>query len=187
MKLLIHICCGPCATYPLKTLSEAGHDVRGFFYNPNIHPLVEFRLRLESARKMLGTMDVPADVCEEYDIEEYFRRVAFRESERCAACYHLRLDKAARAAAKGGFDAFTTSLLVSPYQKHELIRDIGRSAGIEHGIEFYYEDFRPGWSETRAMSREMELYRQKYCGCIFSERERFAARDAKKAKDAPDA
>lgn len=183
MKLLMHICCGPCATYPAKTLREAGHDVRGYFYNPNIHPLVEFRLRLESAKKMLERMNICADVCEEYDIEEYFRRVAFRESERCAACYHLRLDRAARSAAELGFDAFTTSLLVSPYQKHDLIRDIGRSVGMELGIEFYYEDFRPGWPETRAMSREMDLYRQKYCGCIFSERERFAACGDKKAPE----
>ena len=129
---------------------------------------------------MIEHMTVPADVCEEYDIEEFFRRVAFRERERCTACYHLRLEKTARAASKRGFDAFTTSLLVSPYQKHELIRDIGRSVGAEHEIEFYYEDFRPGWPETRAMSREMDLYRQKYCGCIFSERERFADRDRKK-------
>ena len=186
MKLLMHICCGPCATYPAKSFREEGHDVRAYFYNPNIHPLSEFHLRLESAQKALEMLDVPADFCEEYDIEEFFRRVAFREAERCAACYHLRLDKAAGAAAEGGFDAFTTSLLVSPYQKHEMIRDIGRSVGAERGIEFFYEDFRPGWQETRAMSREMELYRQKYCGCIFSEKERFASA-AKKTKDKPDA
>ena len=135
---------------------------------------------MESAKKMLDHMNILADIREKYDIEEYFRRVAFRESERCAACHHLRLDKAARSATEGGFDAFTTSLLVSPYQKHDLIRDIGRSVGIEHGVEFYYEDFRPGWPKTHEMSSEMDLYRQKYCGCIFSERERFAARDGKK-------
>ena len=186
MKLLMHICCGPCATYPAKSLREAGHAINAYFYNPNIHPLAEFRLRLESARKALEIMGIPADICEEYDIEEFFRRVAFREAQRCAACYHLRLDKAAAAAVEGGFDAFTTSLLVSPYQNHDMIRDIGRSVGLERGIEFLYEDFRPGFKETRAMSQEMELYRQKYCGCIFSERERFKS-GAKKAKDKPDA
>jgi len=171
MKLLMHICCGPCATYPAKTLLEAGHRLHGFFYNPNVHPLAEHRLRLESAEKMLRHMEITATAPDEYDIEEYFRRVAFREADRCAACYHLRLDRAARVAAEQGFDAFTTSLLVSPYQKHELIRDIGRSVGSRHAIEFYYEDFRPGWPQTREMSREMELYRQKYCGCIYSEKE----------------
>lgn len=190
MKLLIHICCGPCATYPAKTLLEAGHRLHGYFYNPNVHPLAEHRLRLESAKKMLRLMGIPAGVVEEYDIEEFFRRVAFRENDRCAACYHLRLEKAARAAAEQGFDAFTTSLLVSPYQKHELIRDIGRSVGAEQAIEFYYEDFRPGWRQTRAMSREMDLYRQKYCGCIYSEKERFTGGKTTKAANAdsgPDA
>jgi len=176
MRLLVHICCGPCATYPLKTLREAGHEVHGFFYNPNIHPLAEHVLRLESAKKLLELTGFPATIHAEYDIEEYFRRVAYRENNRCAACYHLRLEKAARAAASEGFNAFTTSLLVSPYQKHELIREIGQNVGMEHGIEFYYEDFRPGWPETRRMSREMNLYRQKYCGCIYSEKERFLAK-----------
>jgi len=176
LRLLLHICCGPCATYPAKVLGEAGHDVHGWFYNPNIHPLAEHGLRLDSVRKLLEHMNLPAIIREEYDVEEYFRRVAFRENTRCAACYHLRLDKAARDAAEQGFDAFTTTLLVSPYQKHELIREIGRNAGCEHKIEFYYEDFRQGWSQTRQMSRDMGLYRQQYCGCIYSEKERFLGR-----------
>ncbi len=182
MKLLVHICCGPCATYPLKILREAEHEVHGFFYNPNIHPLAEYTLRLESVKTLLELTGVPATVHDEYDIEEYFRRVAHRENNRCAACYYLRLEKTARAAAREGFNAFTTSLLVSPYQKHELIREIGQSVGMEHGVEFYYEDFRPGWPETRRMSREMNLYRQKYCGCIYSEKERFLAPDSKSAR-----
>lgn len=173
MKLLLHICCGPCATHPAGMLLGAGHEVHGFFYNPNIHPLAEHVLRLESAKKLLAHLQMPSTIAEGYDVEEYFRAVAFRERERCAACYHLRLHRTARLAASGGFDAFTTSLLVSPYQKHDLIREIGRSAGLECGVEFYYEDFRAGWPETRRMSRELGLYRQKYCGCIYSEKERF--------------
>jgi hypothetical protein len=149
-----------------------GHDIHGFFYNPNIHPLAEHNLRLDSVKKFLETTGIPATIHDEYDVEEYFRRVVYRENNRCSACYHLRLEKAARAAAGYGFDAFTTSLLVSPHQKHDLIREIGQSVGIECGIEFYYEDFRRGWSQTREMSREMGLYRQKYCGCIYSEKER---------------
>ncbi len=173
MNVLVHICCGPCATYPTKVLREAGHRVHGFFYNPNIHPLAEHRLRLDSARRLSEQTDFPATIEFEYDMEEYFRRVAFREAHRCAACYHMRLERAARIAARERYDAFTTSLLVSPYQKHELVREIGQTAGMEHGIEFYYEDFRAGWSQTRQMSRELNLYRQKYCGCIYSEKERF--------------
>jgi len=180
MKLLLHICCGPCATYPAGALREAGHDVHGFFYNPNIHPLAEYRLRLDSTKKCLQQAGIPGTFSEEYDIEEFFRRVAYREHDRCAACYRIRLDMAARNAVQEGFDAFTTTLLVSPYQKHELICEVGRNVGMEHGIEFYYEDFRLGWQETRRMSREMELYRQKYCGCIYSEKERFIEAKAKK-------
>ena len=183
MKLLLHICCGPCATFPIQSLKEAGHSVHAFFYNPNIHPLPEYRLRLDSVKIVLEQTGIAATLHEEYDIEEYFRRVAFREHDRCAACYHLRLDRAARIAAHRGFSAFTTSLLVSPHQRHELIRDIGRSVGMEHGIEFYYEDFRPGWRETYGMSREMGLYRQKYCGCLYSEKERFMSADGKTAKN----
>ena len=183
MKLLMHICCGPCATFPAKVLGEAGHEIFGFFYNPNIHPLVEHNLRLDSVRKLLEHTGLTAALHEDYDIEEYFRRVAFRESNRCAACYHLRLERAARKAAEGGFDAFTTSLLVSPYQKHDLIREIGQSVGSEYEIEFYYEDFRHGWSQTGEMSREMDLYRQKYCGCIYSEKERVLASGGKRGRD----
>ena len=173
MKLLLHICCGPCATYPAKALREAGHKVQGFFYNPNIHPLAEHNLRLDSTLKLLQHADMIATIIKEYDIEKYFRRVAYRESDRCAACYHLRLEKTARAALNQKFDAFTTTLLVSPYQKHEMIREIGERVATEFGISFFYEDFRPGWPETRPMSREIGLYRQKYCGCIYSEKERF--------------
>ncbi len=173
MKLLLHICCGPCATFPARSLLDAGHELHGFFYNPNIHPLSEYNLRRESAEKLLEHLKMPATVSQDYDIEEYFRAVAFREQNRCAACYHLRLKRAARFAADRGFDAFSTTLLVSPYQKHELLKEIGQSVGLQTGVEFYYEDFRPGWPETRRLSRELELYRQKYCGCIYSERERF--------------
>jgi hypothetical protein len=177
MKLLLHICCGPCATYPATKLLEAGHEVKGYFYNPNIHPLTEYNLRLESAQKLLSHLNIPAAVAEGYDIEDYFRAVAFRESNRCAACYYLRLDKAAEFALTQNFNAFTTTLLVSPYQKHDLLKEIGQTVGLKRGIEFYYEDFRPGWNETRRVSREMGIYRQKYCGCIYSEKERFLPRD----------
>jgi predicted adenine nucleotide alpha hydrolase (AANH) superfamily ATPase len=180
MKLLLHICCGPCATFPIKALREAGHGVQGFFYNPNIHPLSEHNLRLDSAVKLFEHAGVTATIVKEYDIEKYFRRVAYRENDRCAACYHLRLEKTARAAANQRFDAFTTSLLVSPYQKHDLIRSVGESLGMEYGIEFFYEDFRPGWPQTYEMSRELSLYRQKYCGCIYSEKERFADQSSKR-------
>jgi hypothetical protein len=157
-------------------LIAAGNELQGFFYNPNVHPLAEYNLRLESAQKALSHMKIPATLAEGYDVEEYFRAVVYREHNRCAACYHLRMRKTAQLAASGGFDAFTTSLLVSPYQKHDLLREIGQNAGLEYGVEFYYEDFRRGWQQSRKMAREWGLYLQKYCGCIYSEKERFIER-----------
>lgn len=182
MKLLLHICCGPCATYPVRALRERGHDVHGFFYNPNIHPMAEHNLRLDSVRRLIDIEAIAATMCDEYDIEEYFRRVAYRESNRCTACYHLRLSRAAHEASARGLDAFSTTLLVSPYQKHDLIREVGQNVGLEHGVEFYYEDFRDGWPQTRQLSREMQLYRQKYCGCIYSEKERYSSSDTRQAR-----
>jgi predicted adenine nucleotide alpha hydrolase (AANH) superfamily ATPase len=140
--------------------------------------LTEHDLRLDSVKTLLEHTGVIAIIVKEYEIEEYFKRVADREGDRCAACYRLRLEKTARVAAHQKFDAFTTTLLVSPYQKHEMIREIGERVGMEHGIDFFYEDFRPGWKDTRTISKELGLYRQKYCGCIYSEKERFAASDA---------
>jgi hypothetical protein len=110
---------------------------------------------------------------EEYTMEEFLRSVAFREKDRCLYCYFGRLSHTARRAKEGNFDAFSTTLLYSKFQNHEMIKDIGKSIGIEHTITFLYQDFRVGWTEGQKLSREIGLYRQPYCGCIYSEKERF--------------
>jgi predicted adenine nucleotide alpha hydrolase (AANH) superfamily ATPase len=110
----------------------------------------------------------------DYDLENFFRQVAFRETNRCYYCYSLRLEAAARLAKKSGFDAFSTTLLYSKRQKHDLIVSIAREASQKHGIDFLYRDFRTGWSEGQRQARELGLYRQQYCGCIYSEMERFS-------------
>jgi hypothetical protein len=115
-----------------------------------------------------------------YDIEEYFRNVVFRESQRCLICYDMRLLKTASVAKSEGFDSFTTTLLISPYQKHQLIRQIGEEIAKRLGINFYYQDFRPNFSATVDISKEYNLYRQNYCGCIYSEKERFEKRQKNK-------
>lgn len=173
MKLLLHICCGPCAIYPVEVLWAAGHQVEGYFYNPNIHPYQEFLRRKETLADFAGKVGLPVIWEPGYEVEEYFRQVAFREQERCRFCYALRLARAARTARERGFEAFTTTLLYSRYQKHELIREIAQELAAEAGVTFYYEDFRRGWSAGVAQSRELGLYRQPYCGCLFSERERY--------------
>jgi predicted adenine nucleotide alpha hydrolase (AANH) superfamily ATPase len=173
MRLLLHACCGPCATYPYKSLIDKGLEVTGFFYNPNIHPYTEYQKRLEAFKVFGEKVGLSVIIKDSYDLEEYLRNVAFRESERCHLCYWMRLSEAAKVAKHGRFDAFTTTLLVSPFQKHNLIRQIGDELAKAHGIDFYYQDFRDGFKEGVELSKEMGLYRQVYCGCIYSERDRF--------------
>jgi predicted adenine nucleotide alpha hydrolase (AANH) superfamily ATPase len=173
MKILLHICCGPCAIYPVEVLGAAGHHVEGYFDNPNIHPHQEFLRRVAALEDYAAQVGLPVIWNKDYDIEEFFRLVAFREKERCRFCYQLRLVRAAQAARDRGFEAFTTTLLYSRYQQHDLICDVARQAAAEAGVDFYYEDFRRGWAEGVAQSKAMGLYRQPYCGCLFSERERY--------------
>ncbi|HOJ52725.1 MAG TPA: epoxyqueuosine reductase QueH [Syntrophales bacterium] len=173
MKILLHICCGPCAIYPLKVLREEGCEVTGLFYNPNIHPYAEFEKR-RLALASLGEIEhLPLIIDAAYPIEVYFAQVMSNLEERCLTCYRIRLDYTASMAHQLKFDAFTSTLLYSKYQKHEAIKEIGRSAAAKWGTEFVYRDFRGGWKEGIEKSKAMGLYRQKYCGCLFSEKERF--------------
>ena len=178
MKILLHICCGPCALYPLRTLRSAGHDVTGFFFNPNIHPFQEYSRRLEAAREMAAKEALPLIVRDDYDLEGFLANVAPAPERRCGYCYASRLKAAAGMAAEGGFDAFTASLLYSRYQRHDEIRLLGEEAGREFGVTFHYQDFRPGWQEGIRLSKELGLYRQQYCGCIYSEKERYLPKKA---------
>lgn len=170
MKVLVHTCCGPCLTHPLKVLREQGHEVESYFYNPNIHPYSEYLKRLDSLKSLTSQEKVPLKEGE-YDFYRYFHEVLLREN-RCHGCYRIRLGAAAREAKEKGFDAFTTTLLVSPHQGHEVIKQIGESVARAHGVKFLYQDFRSGYSETIERSKELGLYRQKYCGCLYSEKER---------------
>jgi predicted adenine nucleotide alpha hydrolase (AANH) superfamily ATPase len=173
MKILLHICCGPCAIYPAESLSSLGHQVRGFFFNPNIHPYQEFQRRMATLEEYAEKSGLPMIWDRSYPLEEFLRDIVFREQERCRFCYYLRLKATARVARGGKFDAFTSTLLYSKFQNHEMIRELAQEVGREVGAPFYYEDFRKGWAAGMAQSKQMGLYRQQYCGCIFSERDRF--------------
>ena len=173
MKALIHICCANCLIYPLKVLQQEGWDVKGFFYNPNIHPYQEYKRRLEAVQHYEKKAALQVIYRDEYNLEEFLRGVAFREAERCRFCYHLRLHATAQVARRGKFDAFTSTLLHSKHQDHELIRIIGEQIGKEQGIPFLYRDFREGWKQGIEESKALGLYRQGYCGCIYSEKERY--------------
>ena len=173
MSVLLHICCGPCAIYPLGVLQEKGIKVRGYFYNPNIHPYREFWKRLEAVEQLASRRNLPVEYHREYGLREYLRQVIFNEEKRCEFCYDMRLREVVAQAMKMRADAFSTTLLYSRYQNHELIRRQAEELAAEHKIPFYYHDFRAGWQQGIDMSKEMGLYRQSYCGCIYSEQERY--------------
>ncbi len=173
MKLLLHICCANCAIYPLQRLGEKGDEVVGFFFNPNIHPYQEYQKRLESLKQYAERVGLKMIYRDEYLLEEFLRNVSHREKERCRYCYSIRLEATAQEAKKNLFDQFSTTLLQSAHQDHSLIKETGERLAKEVGIPFYYEDFRQGWRKGLEISKEMGLYRQQYCGCIYSEKERF--------------
>ena len=174
MKLLLHICCGPCALYPLKELAgKKFESITGYYYNPNIHPPSEYKKRKDALLSVEKNLNFEI-VYPAYRMEEYFKKIASNEDtpERCGLCWELRLSQTADFAAANGFDAFSTTLLISPYQDHELVKKIGEKIAREKGISFYYEDFRKGFRESQEEAKKQDLYRQKYCGCVFSELER---------------
>lgn len=201
MRILVHICCGPCGITVLRRLRDQGHELAGLFFNPNIQPLAEYMRRREGAALVAERLGIPlllADSLPEaeqrwsdpwlpeageqpgadalpsaIDPAPWLRAVAGRERERCLFCWRIRLQKTADIAAGRGFDAFTSSLLYSRYQKHETIRDLGRSIAAAGGPAFVYEDFRVFWQEGIRLSKEWEIFRQQYCGCLYSEYDRY--------------
>jgi len=173
MNILLHICCANCAIYPLQRLREKGDEVTGFFFNPNIHPYQEYQKRLESLKRYAERAGLRMIFRDEYLLEEFLRNVSYRPEKRCQYCYSVRLEATAQEAKKEGFDQFSTTLLQSTQQDHFLIKETGERLAEEIGIPFYYEDFRQGWRKGLEVSKAMELYRQQYCGCIYSEKERF--------------
>lgn len=180
MKILLHICCAPCAIYPLKIMREAGHDVVGLFFNPNIHPYSEYKKRLDTLTEYSDTVGLKLIFSDEYPMEDFLRGVVFREETRCSYCYYTRLVYAANVAKKGKFEGFTTTLLYSKFQDNDLIETLGKSVAKKSGIPFYHQDFSKGWKEGIDTSKTLGMYRQQYCGCIYSEKERFYRRPKKK-------
>ncbi|MBW1698459.1 MAG: epoxyqueuosine reductase QueH [Deltaproteobacteria bacterium] len=177
MKILLHICCAPCAIYPVETLRSEGFEVMGFFYRHNIHPYTECLKRQQTLASYAESIDLKVIYQKEYLLEEFLRAVSFRESARCSYCYHNRLESTARMARSGKFDCFSTTLLYSKYQNHDLLRSMGDAIGKSIGVPFYYNDFRKGWAQGVEASRRLNLYRQQYCGCIYSEKERYYKKD----------
>ncbi|HPM01572.1 MAG: epoxyqueuosine reductase QueH [Candidatus Cloacimonetes bacterium] len=171
-KLLFHICCAPCFIAPWSHLKDQ-YQISGLWFNHNIHPAQEYIKRRDTLKKFCEQEDITLILKDEYNLDSFLRNAVFREENRCLSCYYERLRYTALIAKKGHFDAFTTTLLYSKFQKHELIREIADNIAREIDIPFFYQDLREYWKEGITLSKEKEMYRQQYCGCIYSEKDRY--------------
>lgn len=173
MNTLVHICCAPCLLGPLEELQQSGFA--GYFYNPNIHGLIEFRRRLKSLRVLADRRKFSLQADESYGLNDYMRQVEWSgpSAARCRSCYRLRLRRTAEVARQQGFAAFSTTLLVSLRQSHDALREVGEEVADEIGVPFAYYDWRHLAKSGAAAASRLNLYRQSYCGCIFSEQERY--------------
>lgn len=145
----------------------------GYWYSPNIHPVTEFYKRLETLRDFNESQGIKTVIDDTYGLTDFVRHAAFREENRCRYCYQVRIERAAQIAAKGNFDAFTSTLLYSRWQDHGLMIELAGIASEKYSIPFHYEDYREGWQEGIKISKELGMYRQQYCGCIYSEEDRY--------------
>ena len=174
MKLLLHTCCAPCSIYCIDTLRKEKIEPTVYWYNPNIHPYTEYRLRKDTLNEYATSINVQAVFEEEYGLINFCKNTINDLENRCQNyCYKIRLEQTARYAKEHGFDSISTTLLISPYQKHNILKQLGENIGNKYGLNFVYRDFRVGFYEGQERAKELGLYRQKYCGCIFSEEIRY--------------
>ena len=176
-RLLLHVCCAPCSSYCLEYLSR-NFLITVYYYNPNISIKEEYLHRLHEEQRLVSEMDFvnPVTVVEgRYEPREFFEAVRGLEQEpeggrRCEKCFALRLDSAAQMARDGGYDYFTTTLTISPLKNARMLNEIGAAAGETHGVKWLYSDFKKkeGYKRSIVLSKKYNLYRQNYCGCIFS-------------------
>ncbi len=179
-SLFLHSCCAPCSSYVLEYLSEY-FKITVYFYNPNIYPAEEYDKRTIELERFISQLKVnnPVSFIEgEYDTNKFFDTAKGFESEkeggeRCFKCYELRLRESAKLAKEKGFDYFTTTLSISPYKNAEKLNEIGHALEEEYGVKYLYSDFkkRNGYKRSIELSQQYGLYRQNYCGCIFSKRQ----------------
>jgi len=170
-SILLHVCCVHCTAYTIEYWRKQGLAATAFWYNPNIHPQSEYQSRLEAMQTLAKEMTFPLTIAD-YDVDNYFQTVTGDLANRCKFCFKLRLTRTALKAKEGGYSGFSTTLLISPHQKHEWIQEAGNKAAGQSGIEFLYVDLRKRYSDSRHITKPMNLYRQQYCGCIYSQLER---------------
>ena len=178
MKLLLHTCCAPCSVYCIDKLREENIEPTVYWYNPNIHPYKEYEARRDCLKQYAESINVQAIFEEDYGLKEFCKNVIDDLENRCTNyCYITRLEKTVQYAKKNGYDSFTSTLFVSPYQKHEELKRICEELSKKYDMKFIYIDFREGFRKGQAKARELGLYMQKYCGCVFSEEMRYYNRN----------
>ena len=177
MKLLLHICCAPCSIYPVKVLQQMDMKVMGFFYRHNIHPFKECKKREDTLKNYSPSIGLKVIYQKDYKIEKFLQSIVFRENDRCRYCYYDRLKATALVAKKGKFDGFSTTLLYSKFQNHHQIIETGEAIAKKYNLKFLYHDFREGWRYGIDESKRLNMYRQQYCGCIYSEKDRYFKQD----------
>ena len=176
-EMLLHMCCGPCSCYPVKHLRELGIEPIGYFFNPNIHPYKEWEHRLNTAKEFADKVNMKIIVDDNYLLRPFLQKALVAEKEpngRCHMCYTWRLEQTAAFAKANGFGQFSSTLFVSIYQQHDLMKQVAAQMAQKYSVDFFYDDFRIGWQEGIDISHDLELYRQPYCGCIFSEEDRYS-------------
>lgn len=174
MKLLMHTCCAPCSVYCIDSLRKENIEPTVYWYNPNIHPYMEYKARRDTLKEYTKSINVEAIFEEEYGLDEFCKNAIGDLKNRCQNyCYKVRLEQTAKFAKEHGFDTISTTLLVSPYQKHEILKEQGEEIAKKYGLNFLYRDFRVGFRKGQNKARELGLYMQKYCGCVFSEESRY--------------
>ncbi len=176
MKLLMHTCCAPCSVACVKALRAEGIEPTAYWYNPNIHPYAEYRARRDTLHEYAARIGVALETEDDYGLRPFAEAVAGDIAGRCLTCCAVRMRQTARRAKAGGYTHFTSTLLISPYQNHELLRAAAEQAAAEFGVTFLYRDFRPLFREGQGEARKLGLYMQKYCGCVYSEQERLDKR-----------
>ena len=181
MKLLLHICCAPCSIMCIETLRQEGIEPVGFWDNPNIHPYTEYRSRKNCLTDYAKSIGLELILHGDYGLRPFVQTVADDIDGRCVQCYRMRMEPTARYAAENGFSHICTTLFVSPYQNHELLRQVAEEEATRYGVELLYRDFRPWFRQGQDKARELGLYMQKYCGCVFSEEDRYRKRKKKAA------
>ena len=172
-KTLLHTCCAPCSVSCVELLRSQGIEPVSYWFNPNIHPYQEYKARRDTLMAYAPSIGMELIVQEDYGLRGFVCAVAEDIDRRCGYCYALRLEQTAKFAAENGFASFTTTLLVSPYQNHALLAETAERMAQRYGVAFLYRDFRPGFRDGQAKARELGLYMQKYCGCVFSEEDRY--------------